>query len=121
VGRWVPVARVPDIPPGTGRPVEAEGRWIAVFNVDGSWFAIEDTCPHQGASLGEGTLYEGKVICPWHSWIFDLRTGACPRIPGVSVATYRVRISADAIEVELPDPAEDTEQGGRADAREASS
>lgn len=117
MGRWVRVAEARDMPPGTGRAVEAEGRWIAIFNVDGSWFAIDDTCPHQGASLGEGTLHEGKVICPWHSWTFDVRTGACPRIPGVRVATFAVRLVGGAVEVELPD----RDEGEAADAREAAS
>jgi 3-phenylpropionate/trans-cinnamate dioxygenase ferredoxin subunit len=85
------VAAVSDLPPGTRKLIEAEGRKIAVFNVRGEYFAINDRCPHEGGSLCAGKLsglvvarepgaYEwtrdGEIIrCPWHGWEFDLRTG----------------------------------------------
>ncbi len=117
MGRWVRLAEARDISPGTGRAIQAEGRWFALFNVDGEFFAIDDTCPHQGASLGEGLLHEGRVICPWHSWVFDVRTGACPRIPDISVATFPVRRVGEAVEVEIPDES----AGGETHAGEAAS
>jgi nitrite reductase (NADH) small subunit len=101
--RWIAVARAREIPPGRGRMVEAAGRTLALYNDAGEFFALDDTCPHQGASLGEGMLHQGRVICPWHSWIFDLRTGQCPKAPHISVDTYRVRVSDDTIEVEIPE------------------
>ena len=101
--RWVEVASAADVAPGTGRTVRVGSRCLALFNDGGDFFAIDDTCPHQGASLGEGTLHAGRVICPWHSWIFDLRTGRCPGIPEASVVTYATRRTGDAIEVRLPD------------------
>ena len=71
--------------------------------VFGAFFAIDDTCPHQGASLGEGTLHEGRIICPWHNFVFELRTGHCRGIPQSNVACYPTRRSGDDVEVELPD------------------
>lgn len=101
--RWVEVARAGDLRSGTGRSIRAGDRWIALFRDGDEYLAIDDTCPHQGASLGEGTLHEGRVICPWHSWVFDLRTGQCPRAPDVSVPVFPVRRSGGAIEVEIPE------------------
>jgi nitrite reductase/ring-hydroxylating ferredoxin subunit len=92
------------IPPGEGRAVQVEGRWFALFSdAERGVFAIDDTCPHQGASLGEGTYHEGRVICPWHGWVFDVRTGTCHGVPRISVACYATRPAGDAIEIELPD------------------
>lgn len=103
MGRWVEVAKVDDLPLGEGKTVNAAGLVLAVFNDDGEFIAIDDTCPHQGASLGEGTLHQGRVICPWHSWMFDLRTGECPGVPETTVRRYSTRRSGDAIEVEIPE------------------
>ncbi len=98
---WIRVASAADIPPGSGKVVKAAGRDLAVFNDGGHYFAVDDTCPHQGASLGEGTLHQGRVICPWHSWTFDLRTGEALRIPGISVERFPARRNGDDVEVEI--------------------
>jgi nitrite reductase (NADH) small subunit len=104
MGRWVRAARAADIPKGQGRAVQVDGRWIALFHdPERGFFATDDTCPHQGASLGEGTYHEGRVICPWHGWVFDVGTGACVRVPGISVACYATRPEGDGVLVELPD------------------
>ena len=103
MSRWVAVAHVEDVPPGQGRTFKVEGRELALFNDGGAFFAVDDACPHQGASLGEGTLHEGRVICPWHNWIYELRTGECRGVPGLEVGCYPVRCSGRAIEVSIPD------------------
>lgn len=103
VSSWFTVARVDEVARGRGKTVRAGDRDIALFNESGEFFAIDDTCPHQGASLGEGTLHEGRVICPWHSWIFELRTGACRGVPQLAVACYATRRSGETVEVEIPE------------------
>src|SRR5262245_44355518 len=103
LSRWVEVASAGDVAPGTGRTVRVGSRCLALFNDGGEFFAMDGTCPHQGASLGEGALHAGRVICPWHSWIFDLRSGACPSIPGIAVATYPTRRTGGAVEVRVPE------------------
>ena len=104
MGRWVRVASVSDIPPGSGKAVSVDGRWFALFHdPQGGFHATDDSCPHQGASLGEGTYHEGRVICPWHGWVFDVRTGACLLVPVVHVACYATRPVGDDIEIELED------------------
>ena len=102
VDRWVEVGSRESFPSGRGRTVVAGARRIALFNDGGELLAVDDSCPHQGASLGEGLLHEGRVICPWHSWVFDLRSGECPRGTHAGVQTYRTRCAAGAVEVELP-------------------
>ena len=103
MSRWFHVARVDEVPPGRGKTVRAGDRELALFNDGGEFFAVDDTCPHQGASLGEGMLHEGRVICPWHSWIFELRTGACRGVPQLAVTSYATRRSGEAVEVEIPE------------------
>ena len=95
-------AKASEIPPGEGRNVRVERHQIALFHdPEHGFFAIDDTCPHQGASLGEGTYHEGRVICPMHNWVFDVRTGACLVVPEDSVACYATRRNGDDVEIEL--------------------
>jgi nitrite reductase/ring-hydroxylating ferredoxin subunit len=103
MGRWVRAACLADIAPGTGRVVEADGRRLALFNDGGEFFAVDDSCPHQGASLGEGFLHRGSVVCPWHNWSFEIRTGLCPSAPHLKVACFPTRQVGDAVEIEVPD------------------
>jgi len=100
---WVRVAEAQKVPPGSGRTVLAGGRRLALFNEGGEYFALDDTCPHRGASLGEGLLVAGTVICPWHSWTFDVRSGRCPKAPEIAVSSYPARRAGDAVEVEVPE------------------
>ncbi|MFW6125269.1 MAG: Rieske (2Fe-2S) protein, partial [Pirellulales bacterium] len=65
------VARTGEIPEGQGRAFLVGGKLVAVFHEDGQYFAIDDTCPHMGASLAEGQLIGGTVICHWHAWRFS--------------------------------------------------
>ena len=73
--KLVRVAAVAEIPPGRAKACIVGGREIAVFNVEGAFYAIDNTCPHQGGPLAEGWLEGAIVTCPWHGWCFDVRTG----------------------------------------------
>ena len=73
--RYVPVAAVADVPPGTMRTVEVDDWRIVVVNVDGEFFAYDSQCPHLGGPLDKGRLDDGALVCPWHGWRFDARTG----------------------------------------------
>lgn len=69
------IASAHDLPPGTGRPF-ALGRYeVALFNVDGQFYALENSCPHQGGPIADGWLEGTTITCPWHGWCFDVRTG----------------------------------------------
>jgi len=104
MARWVAALPAGRVRPGFGKFVRVEGRDLAVFNDGGEYYTVDDTCPHQGASLAEGFLHQGRVVCPWHSWAFDVRTGACPRVPHISVGAYPTRVVGESVEVQLPDP-----------------
>ena len=75
MAKYVKAANVGDIPDGEGIVVEIEGRPIAVFNKDGEYFATDDTCPHQGGSLGQGEIDGDEIVCPWHEWRFNIKNG----------------------------------------------
>lgn len=102
MGEFVPVAKTSDIPQQTARCVEAGGKRIALCNLGGEFFAIDDTCTHAEASLSEGTLTGDEIMCPLHMATFNIRTGACTGPPAdEDLATYPVRINGDSIEIDL--------------------
>lgn len=97
-----------DLPPGTGRAFVVGERLIAVFHLaDGQLRAIDDACPHQGASLAEGYVEDGTVACPWHAWRFRLCNGAWADNPRLKVNAYAVRTEGDDIQV-CPEPLVET-------------
>lgn len=101
MAEFVRVAGVSDVPMGSGRVVEVGDRSIAIFNVDGSFFATDNTCAHRGGPLGEGEL-EGEVVtCPWHSWEYNVRTGISLTTPSASVKTYDVQVDGEDVKVRL--------------------
>jgi nitrite reductase/ring-hydroxylating ferredoxin subunit len=100
-GKRVKVAEVGDLPVGQGRVVEAEGRTLALFNVDGTFYAIDNTCPHRGGPLGEGDLEGRIVLCPWHAWRWDVTTGANANNPAVRVACFPVVVEGADVFVHL--------------------
>ena len=99
---FVRVAKSSEIEPGTGKLIKAGGKKIALFNVEGTFHAVDDTCTHRGGPLSEGMLIGNEVTCPWHGAVFDVTTGAVIALPAPrSVASYPVRIEGDDAEVEV--------------------
>jgi nitrite reductase/ring-hydroxylating ferredoxin subunit len=96
------IGRVGDVPAGQGQVVDADGRALAVFNVGGTCYAIDNACPHRGGPLGEGDLDGTSVACPWHAWRWDVTTGASVNNPAVRVASFPVTVERDQVFVELP-------------------
>jgi 3-phenylpropionate/trans-cinnamate dioxygenase ferredoxin subunit len=97
---WIDVAAVADVPPGDYASVEIDGRFVAVFNVDGQFFAIDDLCTHDGGGLAGGAIEGDQVICPRHGARFCLRTGAALTPPAYEpVQSYLTRVSNGRIEV----------------------
>ena len=98
----VKVAEVTDLSPGEGKVVNARDKEVALFNVDGTFYAIGNTCVHRGGPLGEGALERNVVTCNWHGWKYDVTSGVSPVNPAAKVASYRVEVRGKEILVELP-------------------
>jgi nitrite reductase (NADH) small subunit len=98
----VRVASATDVPPGEGRVVEVGGQALALFNVEGRFYAIANACPHRGGPLGEGDLEGCVVMCPWHAWRWDVTSGANVNNPAVKVASFPVSIDSGQVFVDLP-------------------
>lgn len=95
------ICRVGEIPEGEGRAFPLKGTLIAVFRRDGQYYAINDCCPHMGASLASGYLDGLNVICPWHAWKFCVKDGLWMDNPksNIRTATYAVRVVGDEVQV----------------------
>jgi 3-phenylpropionate/trans-cinnamate dioxygenase ferredoxin subunit len=101
---FVEVARLDQIAPGRSWVVTVAGQDVALFNVDGSVYAINDSCAHAGASLANGIL-EGKIVtCRAHGRTFDVTTGVMGGIQGTGVASYPVEVKDGKILVAVPPP-----------------
>lgn len=100
------VARTGDIPEGQGRCFSVNGTMVGVFLDQGRYFAINDFCPHMGASLAEGYVENGAVMCPWHAWRFSLCDGTWLDNSKSSIRTnsYPIRVEGDLIQVSVPNP-----------------
>jgi nitrite reductase/ring-hydroxylating ferredoxin subunit len=96
------IAAAADLPPGTGKAFAVAGRKIALFNVGGRFYAIDDCCTHDQASLAEGILDGNTIVCLLHAAEFDVTTGKvlCPPA-SEDVKSYPVIVSGDSIEIEL--------------------
>jgi len=92
---FVPVAKIADVAAGCATTVIVGGREVALFNVDGTFYAIDNRCPHQGGPLAEGFVDGTVVTCPWHAWSFKLTDGKMTLGAFTCVDTYDVRIEGD--------------------------
>jgi nitrite reductase (NADH) small subunit len=81
------IGHVAELPPGRMAEVNHGAKTYVVCNVDGKLYAVEGICPHRGAALAQGALHEHTIVCPWHAWEFDCRTGMgdCDNIATVPV------------------------------------
>lgn len=104
MANFVKIAEVKDVPPGQAAAFTVEGQRIALFNVEGTYYAIGDTCTHSDGPLSEGEVQGMKVTCPWHGAEFDLKTGAALGPPAYeAVCSYRVVVEGEDIKVEAPE------------------
>ena len=101
MGELTVIAKTEDISPGSGIVAEVDDKNLAVFNVDGNYFVIDNTCIHRGGPLGEGDLNGDVVTCPWHGWDYNVKTGACTNNPDACVKAYAVTLEGSDIKVEL--------------------
>lgn len=95
----VVACKTEDLPPGARTTIKTDEDVIAVFNVDGEFFAVSNICPHAGGSLSAGFIEKGRIACPWHGWSFPL---SCEDFPHDGLWRYRTLVKGDEILVELP-------------------
>jgi nitrite reductase (NADH) small subunit len=94
-------AKKDEIPAGTIREFQLDGKTVAIANVEGKLYAIDNVCLHRGGPLGEGELHGKIVTCPWHGWTYDVTTGKTTMNPAVGVQCYPIEIKGDDIFVEV--------------------
>jgi nitrite reductase/ring-hydroxylating ferredoxin subunit len=94
---FVKMATLDELPPGSAKEVEYEGRIYAIFNVAGTISAIDGICPHQGGPLAEGPVEGTLVTCPWHGWQFDVCSGTMPSGSRIKQAVYEVKLDGSDV------------------------
>jgi nitrite reductase (NADH) small subunit len=94
---FIKVADTEEIPQGRAKVVNLHGRSIAVFNSGGTYYAIDNTCPHKGGPLGEGVVVGTTAVCPWHGWTFDVTTGQCMVNPRLKIACFETKVEGSDI------------------------
>src|SRR5271170_3973464 len=104
MANYVEVASIEQLPPGRGTVVRVKDRDVALFNVDGTFYAIEDACLHHGMSLGMSKLEGNIVTCRGHGWKYDVTTGSTYPVPGTGVAAYAVKVADGKIMVAIDEP-----------------
>ena len=100
MSEFVTVAKVGAIAEGCGGTFPLDQQLVAVFLLDGRYYAIDDLCPHMGASLGAGCLAaDGTVTCPWHAWHFSVKDGTWVDNPRIKIDSFDVRVEGEEIQV----------------------
>jgi NAD(P)H-dependent nitrite reductase small subunit len=97
----VKAIRADELAPGQARSVMLGGTSVALFNIDGTFHAIENKCAHRAGPLAEGFVSGNVVFCPWHDWQYDVTTGACLNAPGFQVRSFSVSVMDGDVLVEV--------------------
>jgi nitrite reductase (NADH) small subunit/3-phenylpropionate/trans-cinnamate dioxygenase ferredoxin subunit len=101
MAEFVTVARIGDVDEGRPKTVMLRDKLVALFLEGGHYYAIDDTCPHMGASLSEGFVENGVVNCSWHGWRFRLADGTWADSPRLKIGCYPVRVQGDEIQLQV--------------------
>lgn len=101
MAEFVKIANVADLHDGQVIKIEVKDVEIALVRHGDKFFALDNTCVHQGGPLGEGELEDENVVCPWHGWKFNVKTGISPIIPQARVKTYEVKIEGKDVLVKI--------------------
>jgi nitrite reductase (NADH) small subunit len=98
---FVRAAKVAEVPAGTIHEIQVDGKAVALANVAGKFFAINNTCLHRGGPLGQGSLQDKIVTCPWHGWEYDVTTGKVVQNPNMGVACYPTEVRGEEVFVDV--------------------
>jgi nitrite reductase/ring-hydroxylating ferredoxin subunit len=98
---FVPAAKIADVPVGAIQEIQVAGKALALANVAGKFFAINNTCLHRGGPLGQGSLQDKIVTCPWHGWEYDVTTGKLLQNPSMAVPCYPTEVRGEDVFVDI--------------------
>src|SRR5215208_3811932 len=102
MAEFVRIGSVSELPPdGEAKEFECRGKTVCVARVNGEVTAMDNVCLHRGGPLGQGVVIGEKIVCPWHGWEFDAKTGLAGQSKDMAVAVYRVRIEGNNVLVEI--------------------
>lgn len=101
MAQYVTVAQASAIPSGTGTVVTVQGQSIALFNLQGLFYALDNRCPHRDYPLGMSPVFDDLVMCIGHAWRFDIKTGECYSVPGVYVRRYDVVVEGEEVKIRV--------------------
>jgi nitrite reductase/ring-hydroxylating ferredoxin subunit len=99
---FVKIGLAANFPPGSAMEALVGDGTYAICNVGGEFYAVDGICPHSGGPLGHGALHGTTLVCPWHAWDFDCRTGVSEYDPGLAVASFPVKIEDGEIFIDVP-------------------
>ena len=103
MGDFVRIGSKADLPAeGEAKEFAVNGTTVCVANVDGDYAAMDNMCVHRGGPLGQGVVMDGKVICPWHGWGFDPKSGASDQDDSLGVKVYAMKVEGEDVLIELP-------------------
>jgi nitrite reductase (NADH) small subunit/3-phenylpropionate/trans-cinnamate dioxygenase ferredoxin subunit len=102
MAEFTTVCRIGELTEGEGKAVQVGKKLVALFLWEGQYLAIDDMCPHMGASLSGGYVENGIVTCPWHAWRFRLQDGAWADNPRIKIGCHAVRLEGNEVQVEVP-------------------
>jgi len=102
MGDWVRAVAEAELAPGRCTEVSIGGKPVALYNVEGTFYATSNTCIHRGGPLGQGALHGTTLVCPWHAWEYDCRSGANEMDDGLRLPKVPVTIQGDDILIDVP-------------------
>jgi len=103
MGEFITIAKTSDLEPGYGKVANVMGKAIALFNVEGTFYALENTCLHRGGPIGKGTLEGDVVTCPWHQWQYNVKTGVMEFDSEKRLKTYAVKVEGEDVKIRMED------------------
>ncbi|MGI9103345.1 MAG: Rieske (2Fe-2S) protein [Terriglobales bacterium] len=102
MAQWQRIAARKDLPAdGEAKEFPLGEKVVCVANIDGEYAAMDNVCVHRGGPLGQGVVLDGKVVCPWHGWMYDPKTGVADVSPNAKVAVYPIKFDGDDVLIEI--------------------
>jgi len=103
MGDWVRAVAAGELAPGRCTEVSIGGKPVALYNVEGTFYATSNVCIHRGGPLGQGLLTGHEVMCPWHAWTWDVRSGENTANPSLRIPSYETKVEGGDVLVRIPD------------------